>query len=99
MPKKTRKIGKKQGPPCVNHPDNCNTQECERCKKFFCSECIVEDWHENFFSQFIGQKRDFIQKIYCKPCEKRVRRIRVIASVGILFLFGLPIAILIMLNI
>ncbi|MHA2176260.1 MAG: hypothetical protein ACXACP_01285 [Candidatus Hodarchaeales archaeon] len=91
MPKKTRKIGKKQGPACANHPNNHNTEECERCKKFFCSDCIVEDWHENFFSQFIGQKRKYIQKIYCKPCEKRVVRIRLLANFGLLILFGLPI--------
>ena len=86
--KKGRK--KEKGVACVNHPDNYDTKECERCDKFFCSECYVEDWQENFLHQFIGQKRDFIKKIYCNPCQKRVLRVRVIAYLGLLALIGGP---------
>ena len=87
--KKSKK--KKTGQPCINHPDHFETKECERCNEYFCSECYVEDWSTNFFHQFIGQKRDFIQKFYCQPCRKRVVRIRVIAYLGLLLLFGGPI--------
>jgi hypothetical protein len=90
MSSKTRKIAKK-GQPCVNHPNNLKTEECERCHRFFCEECYVEEWHETFFQQFIGQKREIVKNIYCKPCRKRVVRIRMIAYIGILLLFFLPI--------
>ena len=86
-----RKISRKQGPVCTNHSTRFDTEECDRCHKFFCADCSVEDWHENFFSQFIGQKRDFIKKNYCKPCQKRVVRIRLAAYIGLLLMFGLPI--------
>ncbi|MFX0016577.1 MAG: hypothetical protein ACFFB2_18755 [Promethearchaeota archaeon] len=88
---KTRTKNHKKGNPCINHPNIFNTQECERCHEYFCPECFIEDWSVNFFQQFIGQKRDFVQKIYCKPCQKRVTRIRMIAYIGLLLLFGGPI--------
>lgn len=91
MPQKQRKITKKAGEPCINHSDNFNTEECERCHKFFCSECIIEDWHESFLTQFIGQKREFNRKKYCFSCQKRVVRVRLIGYIGLLLLFGLPI--------
>ena len=91
MPQKQRKISKKAGQSCVNHNDNFITEECERCHKFFCSDCIVEDWHESFFTQFVGQKRAFTKKNYCIPCQKRVVRVRLIGYSGLLLLFGLPI--------
>ncbi|MHA2306020.1 MAG: hypothetical protein ACXACU_11570 [Candidatus Hodarchaeales archaeon] len=88
-----RKKGKEKGYPCVNHPKNYDTEECERCQRFFCAECYIEDWQENFLHQFIGQKRDFIQKIYCIPCQKRVGRVRMIAYLGLLAIFVTPFAI------
>ena len=95
-----RKDKKKEiGPACVNHPDNYNAKECERCRKYFCSECYIEDWQENFLHQFVGQKRDFIKKIYCKPCQKRVARVRMIAYIGLLGLFGTPFVIYMILSI
>ena len=93
MGKKARKISKKRGVACTNHSDNFMTKECERCKKFFCSDCYVEDWHESFLSQFVGQKREFIQKIYCKPCQKRVVRVRLIGYSGLLLILVLPLVI------
>jgi hypothetical protein len=90
MGKKTRKISKKRGVACTNHSDNFETKECERCKKFFCSDCYVEDWHESFLSQFVGQKREFVKKIYCKPCQKRVVRVRLIGYGGLLLILVLP---------
>ena len=81
----------KTGEVCINHPDNYETKECERCHEFFCADCITEDWSTNFFQQFIGQKRDFIQKIYCHPCRTRVVRIRVLAYLMLLLLFAGPI--------
>ncbi|MFX0084731.1 MAG: hypothetical protein ACFFAU_03580 [Candidatus Hodarchaeota archaeon] len=90
---------KEKGSSCVNHPDNYDTEECERCRKFFCSECYIEDWQENFLHQFIGQKRDFIKKIYCEPCQKRVRRVRMIAYLGLLGLFVTPFVIWFILSI
>ncbi|UCE13090.1 MAG: hypothetical protein JSV04_12970 [Candidatus Heimdallarchaeota archaeon] len=89
MPKKKRKESK-QGPACVNHEDRFDTEECERCHEFYCPNCYVEDWHENFLQQFVGQKRDFIQRIYCTSCQKRVVRVRLIAYIGLLLLFGTP---------
>jgi hypothetical protein len=91
MGDKSRRISRKQGPVCTNHKNRFDTKECERCHKFFCSDCIIEDWHENFFSQFIGQKRDFIKKNYCHPCQKRVVRIRLAGYIGLLIMFGLPV--------
>lgn len=96
---KARSKKRKKGQACVNHPNNFETKECERCDNFFCEDCIVEDWSVNFFQQFIGQKRDFVQKIYCKPCYKRVVRIRMIAYVGLLVLFGGPVVLWIITNI
>lgn len=90
MAKKRSKTQKK-GQSCVNHPNRFETKECERCDDFFCEDCIIEDWSVNFFQQFIGQKRDFVKKTYCKPCYNRVVRIRMIAYVGLLVLFGGPI--------
>jgi hypothetical protein len=90
MSQKKRKLSKKRGSACVNHPNNFETKKCERCHQFFCSECFIEDWHENFLSQFVGQKRDFIKKIYCIPCQKRVVRVRLLAYSGLLVLFVLP---------
>ena len=90
MGQKTRKSSKKRGLACVNHSANLVTKECERCHKFFCSECYIEDWHESFLTQFVGQKRDFIKKIYCKPCQKRVVRVRLIGYSGLLIIFILP---------
>ncbi|MFX1517768.1 MAG: hypothetical protein ACFFC6_15805 [Promethearchaeota archaeon] len=87
-----RSTKRKKGQACVNHPNRFETKECERCNEFFCEECIIEDWSVNFFQQFIGQKRDFIQKTYCKPCYRRVAQIRMIAYIGLLVLFGGPIA-------
>ena len=90
MSQKKQKRLKKRGPACINHPANFETKKCERCKQYFCSECFVEDWHKNFLSQFVGQKRDFIKKIYCIPCQKRVVRVRLLAYSGLLILFVLP---------
>ncbi|MFX1282067.1 MAG: hypothetical protein ACFFB5_00365 [Promethearchaeota archaeon] len=90
MTKKKEKQLRK-GHMCVNHPNNFETKECERCNEYFCSDCYIEDWSVNFFQQFLGQKRDFIQKIYCKPCYNRVMRVRMIAYLGLLLLFGGPI--------
>jgi hypothetical protein len=98
MSQKSRKISKKPGVSCANHSDNYITVECERCHEFFCSECMVEDWHENFFTQFIGQKRNFSKKDYCIPCEKRVVRVRLLSYFGLLSLFGLPIVLWLLLS-
>ena len=98
MGQKNRKIAKKPGKPCVNHNSNYTTVECERCHKYFCSECTVEDWHESFFSQFVGQKRSFSKKDYCIPCQKRVVRVRLFGYIGLLSLFGLPIVLWLMLS-
>ena len=89
----TNKKSKKRntGQACINHQNDFETKECERCHEHFCPKCFVEDWSVNFFQQFIGQKQDFVQKIYCKPCQRRVVRIRMIAYIGLLFLFGGPI--------
>ncbi len=94
-----RQISRKKGSVCVNHSGSYDTKECERCHKFFCTDCIVEDWHENFFSQFIGQKRDFIQKYYCKPCQTRVVRIRLAGYIGLLLMFGLPVVLWVLLSV
>ena len=91
MGKKERKIARKSGKPCINHSKNYDTTECERCHEYFCTECIVEDWHESFFSQFLGQKREFVKKDYCIPCQKRVVRIRLLSYIGLLALFGIPV--------
>lgn len=76
---------------CINHPANLDTKECERCHNYFCSECYIEDWHETFFQQFVGQKREMVKKIYCVPCQKRVIRVRMIAYIGLLVLFLSPV--------
>ena len=86
MAKKKRK----KGFACTNHQNNYETKQCERCDQYFCEECYVEDWHENFLHQFIGQKRDFVKRIYCLPCQKRVVRVRLIAYLGILLVFAIP---------
>ncbi|MHA2138200.1 MAG: hypothetical protein ACXABU_08435 [Candidatus Hodarchaeales archaeon] len=98
MGDKDRRISRKQGPVCANHTDRFDTKECDRCHKFFCTDCNVEDWHENFFSQFIGKKRDFIKKIYCHPCQKRVVRIRMAGYIGLLLMFGLPVVLWVLIS-
>jgi hypothetical protein len=98
MTKFKRKISKK-GTPCVNHPKNLVTQECERCHQYFCSECYVEDWHETFFHQFLAQKREVVKTIYCIPCQKRVVRVRMIAYIGFLSILLLPIIIVVIMAI
>jgi len=85
-----RTIKRTKGISCVNHPDNIETQECERCHKYFCQECLIEDWSENFYQQFLGKKRQFTSKIYCRPCQKRVNRARVITSIILLTLLISP---------
>ncbi|MHA1972339.1 MAG: hypothetical protein ACTSW1_05065 [Candidatus Hodarchaeales archaeon] len=88
--RKIKRKAVKKGKPCFNHPNNFETEECERCHKFFCSECYVEDWNENFYQQFLGKKREFIKRIYCKSCHRRIIRIRIIAAAGVLALFLIP---------
>ncbi|MFW9856856.1 MAG: hypothetical protein ACFFFG_17540 [Candidatus Thorarchaeota archaeon] len=87
---KRRREKQKQGASCVNHPSRYETMECERCHQNFCSECVVEDWHETFFQQFIGEKRKMVKQVYCIPCRQRILRIRVIASIGLLTILLLP---------
>ncbi|MFW9905909.1 MAG: hypothetical protein ACFFFH_16425 [Candidatus Thorarchaeota archaeon] len=96
---KKRSKKEKKGQACVNHPNTFETKECERCKNYFCEECIIEDWSVNFFHQFLGQKRNFVHKTYCKPCYKRVVLIRMIAYAGLLALFGGPVVLWILINI
>lgn len=93
-----RKKKKEKGHSCVNHRDNYETKECDRCQQFFCSECYTEEWQENFLHQFIGQKRDFIMKIYCIPCQRRVNRVHMIAYLGLLALFVIPFTIWLILS-
>ncbi|MHA2225574.1 MAG: hypothetical protein ACXAC8_10250 [Candidatus Hodarchaeales archaeon] len=95
MAKKKRTKQKKELS-CVNHPDRFETAECERCHQHYCSECYVEDWSVNFFQQFIGQKRNFVQKVYCEPCQKRVVRVRMVAYLGLLVLFGAPFVVMLL---
>ena len=85
-----RTIKRTKGIPCVNHPDNIETQQCERCHKYFCQDCLIEDWNENFYQQFLGKKRQFTSKTYCKACQKRVIRARLITSIILLALFMSP---------
>ena len=98
MGQKIRKIAVKSGKPCVNHKTRYDTVECERCHEFFCPDCVVEDWSENFLLQFVGRKRDFIKKDYCILCEKRVVRVRLFGYIALLLLFGLPILLWLLLN-
>ena len=93
-----RKKRKEKGQPCINHPNNYDTEECDRCQQFFCSECYVEDWQENFLQQFIGQKRNFQKKFYCYSCQRRVNRVHMIAYLGLLALFVTPILIWLILS-
>ncbi len=88
---KTKEKQHRKGRGCVNHSNNFETKECERCHEYFCPDCYIEDWSVNFFQQFVGQKRNFVKKIYCKPCRNRVIRIRMIAYLGLLILFGGPV--------
>lgn len=90
---KLKRIKTKKSHPCINHPNINETKECERCHQYFCSNCYLEDWHETFFGQFLARKREVVKTIYCKPCQKRVVRIRMIAYLGLLTLFTLPIVI------
>ncbi|MHA1995002.1 MAG: hypothetical protein ACW97Z_10710 [Candidatus Hodarchaeales archaeon] len=85
MGDKDRRISRKQGPVCANHTDRFDTKECDRCHKFFCTE-------------FIGKKRDFIKKIYCHPCQKRVVRIRMAGYIGLLLMFGLPVVLWVLIS-
>ncbi len=90
---------KEQSQPCSNHPSNADTEECERCHKFFCAECYIEDWHENFLYQFVGKKREFVKRVYCSPCQKRVQRMRLIAYLGLFILLVGPFILWFILNI
>ncbi|MFX0170776.1 MAG: hypothetical protein ACFE9L_02540 [Candidatus Hodarchaeota archaeon] len=92
MVKEKRRISRKE-PPCVNHPNNYGTKECKRCNQYFCSECYIEDWHETFFHQFLAQKREVIKTVYCKPCQRRVVRVRMIGYIGFLIILTLPLII------
>lgn len=73
---------------CKKHATTKAAFMCEKCKNFFCKECIVEYWSHNFLSYaFVGQKKYFIQEFICKSCERSSRIKGVIIAIALLIPF------------
>ncbi len=89
--KRRYKTGK-MGEFCKNHPQRRADTQCQKCKEYYCTQCVEDVWKETrIVEQALGQKREFKRQFLCKKCERRDRIIRVMEAIALLILFLMPV--------